>query len=568
MKRMILMTLFAALLLSCSDNSGIDTTTIALKANKTSIQADGKDAIAFTVIDQDGKDVTAQSSITVDGASIGGSRFTTQKEGRYIAIATYKNVDSNTLAIEATGLEEDDTKTAELELTADKVTILANSKDLVTFTVKDASGNDITEKAKVRVNNVGLSSNTYFTSKPGEYVAIAEMDGKTSNEVIIQAMEPADINLFADKIKIFNSGKDEVTFTVEKQDGTDITTESTFTINDEPIEGNKFSTTQAGKYTVRASWNANESNRLSIEVVEVALEIKADKSTITADGLDMATFRLINTKDKNADLTNQATFFVDGTAIESNFFLTEKVGEYSITAEYLEYKAGPVKVKAVDVSEAKITHKVYIEDFTADWCGNCPRILRTMDEAIETGVAVGLAVHMSDKMEAPDAKNIGSLYGGIVGLPSLAYNRIVSTLEHGTSMSKILSFLDDDPQVGAAMSAREEDGKIIADITFVAKSNLDLKAVVILGENGIKGSQAGWNELTEHNHVYRATHNGQITGAAIEVSPGTPKEATYSFPIKSGYVANNCFVIVLITDASNNQVLNAQWVEVGQKTGY
>ena len=64
---MILMTLFAALLLGCSDNSGIDTTTIALKANKTSIHADGKDAITFTVMDQDGKDVTAQSSITVDG---------------------------------------------------------------------------------------------------------------------------------------------------------------------------------------------------------------------------------------------------------------------------------------------------------------------------------------------------------------------------------------------------------------------------------------------------------------------------------------------------------------------
>ncbi len=567
MKRMILMTLFAALLLSCSDNSGIDTTTIALKANKTSIQADGKDAITFTVIDQDGKDVTAQSSITVDGASIGGSRFTTQKEGRYIAIATYKNVDSNTLAIEATGLEEDDKKVAELELTADKVTILANSKDLVTFTVKDASGNDITEKAKFRVNNVGLSSNTYFTAKPGEHVAIAEWDGKISNEVVIQAMEPADINLFADKIKIFNSGNDEVTFTVEKQDGTDITAESTFTINDEPIEGNKFSSTQAGKYTVRASWNANESNRLNIEVVEVALEIKADKNTITADGLDMATFSLINTKDNNADLTSQATFFVDGKAIEGNSLITNKVGKYSITAKLLEYEAGPIEITAVDASQAKITSKVFMEDFTGDWCPNCPRVLRVMDDAVKTGKAVALAVHMNDNMQAPDGRKIVDLFG-VTGYPSLVINRIKSTLAHSTTLSKVLSYVDEDPQVGAAMSAREEGGLIIADVTFIAKSNLDLKAVVILGENGIKGTQSGWPELKEHSHVYRASHNGQITGAAIEVTPGNPKEATYSFPIKSSYVANNCFVIVLITDASNNQVLNAQWVEVGQKTGY
>lgn len=566
MKKMMFMTLLLAILIGCSDNTGVDETAITLKANKTSIQADGNDAVTFTVTDQNGEDVTNQSSITVNGSSISGNMFTSQKEGSYIAIAMYKKVESKSITIKVTSSEEE-TKTAELELIPDRVAILANNKDKVTFTVKDANGNDITDKAKIRIDNIGIASNTYFTSKPGEHLAIAEWDGKISNEVVIQAMEPADINLFADKIKIFNSGKDEVTFTVEKQDGTDITAESTFTINDEPIEGNKFSSTQAGKYTVRASWNANESNRLSIEVVEVALEIKADKSTITADGLDMSTFRLINTKDNNADLTSQATFFVDGTAIESNFFLTEKVGEYSITAEYLEYKAGPVKVKAVDVSEAKITHKVYLEDFTADWCGNCPRILRTMDEAIETGVAVGLAVHMSDKMEAPDAKNIGSLFG-VTGYPSLVINRIKSTLAHSTTLSKVLSYVDEDPQVGAAMSAREEGGLIIADVTFIAKSNLDLKAVVILGENGIKGTQSGWPELKEHSHVYRASHNGQITGAAIEVTPGNPKEATYSFPIKSSYVANNCFVIVLITDASNNQVLNAQWVEVGQKTGY
>ena len=567
MKKMILMTLFAALLLGCSDNSGIDTTTIALKANKTSIHADGKDAITFTVMDQDGKDVTAQSSITVDGASIGGSRFTTQKEGRYIAIATYKNVDSNILAIEATALDEDDAKTAELELVADKVTILANSKDLVTFTVKDANGNDITKKAKVRVNNVGLSSNTYFTSKPGEYIAIAELDDKISNEVVIQAMEPADINLFADKIKIFNSGKDEVTFTVEKQDGTDITAESTFTVNDEPIEGNKFSSTEAGKYTVRASWNANESNRLNIEVVEVALELRTDKSTITADGLDMATFRLINTKDNNADLTNLATFFVDGKAIEGNSLITNKVGTYTITAKYIEYEAEPIKVTAVDASEAKITSKVFMEDFTGDWCPYCPRILRVMDQAIETGKAVGIAIHINDGMKTSEGNKLVNHYG-IEGYPSLILNRDKSTLTGSTTLSNILSYVNEDPQVGAAMSAREEGGQIIADITFVAKSNLDLKAVIILGENGIKGTQAGWPELKEHNHVYRASHNGQLFGAPIEVTPGIPKEATYSFPIKSSYVASNCFVMVLITDAYNDQVLNAQWVEVGQKTGY
>ena len=75
-----------------------------LQADKTSLMADGVDAVTFTVT-LDGADVTSRSQISVDDVVISGNVFSTSEPGRYAVKAVCDGRESNTLVLEASEVE-------------------------------------------------------------------------------------------------------------------------------------------------------------------------------------------------------------------------------------------------------------------------------------------------------------------------------------------------------------------------------------------------------------------------------------------------------------------------------
>lgn len=75
-----------------------------LEADKTSLMADGTDAVTFTVT-LDGTDVTSRSQISVNAVVISGNKFSTYEPGRYAVKAVCDGKESNTLVLEASEVE-------------------------------------------------------------------------------------------------------------------------------------------------------------------------------------------------------------------------------------------------------------------------------------------------------------------------------------------------------------------------------------------------------------------------------------------------------------------------------
>lgn len=75
-----------------------------------------------------------------------------------------------------------------LTLEADKETIYANGADAVTFTVRK-DGADVTAQAQITLDGLGLSSNTFTTSKPGKYAFKASYEGLEAAAKIVEAIE-------------------------------------------------------------------------------------------------------------------------------------------------------------------------------------------------------------------------------------------------------------------------------------------------------------------------------------------------------------------------------------------
>lgn len=91
------------ILVSCEKHPNTPDGAFTLTVDKPSLQADGKDAVVFTVKLND-REVTSDAVIKRDGEAIEGSTFSTTAAGRYSFTAEYDGRVSNKVDVEATAV--------------------------------------------------------------------------------------------------------------------------------------------------------------------------------------------------------------------------------------------------------------------------------------------------------------------------------------------------------------------------------------------------------------------------------------------------------------------------------
>ena len=152
------------------------------------------------------------------------------------------------------------------------------------------------------------------------------------------------LKLEADKLTIVANGEEKATFTVTDANNNEVEATILFADTNEALEGNTFKTKFAGEYIfIAKAIRSNEiSNVISIKAVEPSeeptpepgictLTLEVDKSSIDADGVDVATFT--TTLD---DTIVEATIYnaANDTALEGNTFKTTVEGTYTFYAVY------------------------------------------------------------------------------------------------------------------------------------------------------------------------------------------------------------------------------------------
>lgn len=255
----------------------------------------------------------------------------------------------------------DDNKEYTVELEADRIEILANGSDTVTFTVK-VDGVETTEEVMIIClnDNSVLDGNTFKTSTFGEYNFKASYNNFTSETVKITATEPDKVvELKADKAEIVADTMDTVTFNV-LVDGVDMTTECTITnLNYETaIEGNTFTSDVDGEFRFVATYDKWTSNEVTVTAtvpeapVEKKLRIAADKLRIKADGEDKATLTVTYGEE---DVTAKSEIYVEQTkeVLTNATFSTTAAATYTIRAKYEGMTSTFVTIDAYDPNLAE-----------------------------------------------------------------------------------------------------------------------------------------------------------------------------------------------------------------------
>lgn len=107
------------------------------------------------------EDVTSKAELYVNGAPLTASSFTTTTAGSYTFKAVYEGVTSNEVTVTAVSGDTADGIT----LSASKSTIYADGGDFAVLTLKNASGEDVTNLGTFYANGEPLEGNRFSSSK-------------------------------------------------------------------------------------------------------------------------------------------------------------------------------------------------------------------------------------------------------------------------------------------------------------------------------------------------------------------------------------------------------------------
>ena len=168
-----------------SGGEGGGTQTPTLSVDKNTIEADGTDAVIFTV-KQGETDITSDCKIWNGTTKLPGNTFSTTTAGEYTFYAQYtsgtETLTSNEVTIEATPIIVPIALTANPE----KVTVGEN----ITFTVWQGT-TDVTSASKFYIEDEEIT-NPYTTTVAGTFTIRAEKDGleATTSIIVNEAVEP------------------------------------------------------------------------------------------------------------------------------------------------------------------------------------------------------------------------------------------------------------------------------------------------------------------------------------------------------------------------------------------
>ncbi|WP_121665677.1 Omp28-related outer membrane protein [Mesonia aquimarina] len=146
-------------------------------------------------------------------------------------------------------------------------------EELVSFNLtNDVTGENISEAATFFINEEAISGNSYELQEAGTYEIYATIEDITSNTIQLDVVDGKYVSV---NLKVAMKGQ-TVLFKAFDTDGTEITDESAFIVNDNPINGNEFSSEQSGTYSVVAQHQGTTTAITTFEIYtakrKVALE--------------------------------------------------------------------------------------------------------------------------------------------------------------------------------------------------------------------------------------------------------------------------------------------------------
>lgn len=311
----------------------------------------------------------------------------------------------------------------------------------------------------------------------------------------------------AETVQLGNS----VTFTVKGNNDNDVTTDASYFVNDDPISSNVFTPSAAGEFTVLAKYTSGEniltSNILTINVTAIPVtSVVLSSNSPSLEVGEQFVFTLI--ANNQANLTTEATFYVNNTEIEANTFTPELAGNYDVKATYM-FNSTLIESNVVSVVALPSTTTTSVFNGVVFYDGYAG----TVSEPVPTGVIRVNNASYVTKLNEGHLNNISNKLKIAVTIGALCdnYDRIGSVF---------INFMPKDQAFSVAgVAKRLEIGRFITpfmnknvaptEVPYLFETN---NLALILNDPAIRAQYDFWMELNVFGVPYAA--NTQVSGCA------------------------------------------------------
>jgi hypothetical protein len=234
------------------------------------------------------------------------------------------------------------------------------------------------------------------------------------------------------------------------------------------------------------------------------------------------------------------------------------------------------------------TKKVLLEEFTGEWCVNCPdgaSVLRSISKKYPTKF-IAAAVHQGDWLQIAQLSQLSSHLGGIGGYPRAALNRVPASgtsngqdgmvvYSRGNWETNAVRLMDAENQqtakIGLAIESSIADNLLTLKVHtgFKTTDSRDTRLSVYLVEDSVQAqSQTGATTNPYfHQHVLRKVISGPL-GDSIQLNTGTYSLKTYEkidiSAYKQAHLKIIAFINVIGSSTTTHEILNVQEAEAGK----
>lgn len=223
------------------------------------------------------------------------------------------------------------------------------------------------------------------------------------------------------------------------------------------------------------------------------------------------------------------------------------------------------------VEPAEVAKCVLIEDFTGQACVNCPdaaKLIETLQEAYGADSVIAVGIYGGDKgaelngVKLPLYTDEGQWYydhWGVTVQPVAMIDRRGGLLNTLSWPEAVYNSIQQQPSVMLEAECTYDEASRNVDIKVTADALADVNGhlQVWLVEDSVVSLQF-LSGVTQpdmeyvHNHVFRATVNGQ-EGDAVSFVSGESVVREYSYTLKEDWLPKNVSVVTFVYDGSGVQ---------------
>ena len=227
-----------------------------------------------------------------------------------------------------------------------------------------------------------------------------------------------------------------------------------------------------------------------------------------------------------------------------------------------------------ELESVEVKRNILIEDFTGQFCSNCPDAHQVISDlqTLYGEHVIAVAIHAGHFGIAEDSNpnfvglmqpegNTYAAHWGVEAYPAGLINRTSGLIKHTEWAAYARQTLTQEPQAAIKLDAEIANDSIFIHTELQSENALSGKLQFWITENDITAVQQNGGTLDihyQHHHVYRASVNG-LWGEGVTLAAGAPTTCEHRIALRSNWNTENLSVVAFIYNDTDGVLEAAEY---------